>query len=125
VDISPYQSLTWISRIVSNKLIYWKSQAWPFATHLKVVQVIMILIISYFFPLLPWTKKSFDQFSCALKYTLWKKESNIGISWVSWFHVCTPKHLGGTGSLNLEDHMVARRFSLLKEMCSVSQPWVE
>ena len=54
-----------------------------------------------------------------------EEESNIGISWVSWLHICTPKHLGGAGLLNLEDHLVARRFSLLKEMCSCSQPWVE
>ena len=125
VDISPNQSLTWISGTISDKFIYWKSQAWPFATRLKVVQAIMIPMISYFLPLLPWTKKSLDHLARALRYTLWKKESNIGISWVSWLHICTPKHLGGAGLLNLEDHLVARRFSLLKEMCSGSQPWAE
>jgi hypothetical protein len=125
VDISPSQSLNWISGTISDKFIYWKSQAWPFATRLKVVQAIMIPMISYFLPLLPWTKKSLDQLARTLKYTLWKKEFKIGINWVSWTHICTPKHLGGAGLLNLEDHMVARRFSLLKELCLGSQPWAE
>ena len=93
VDISPNQSLTWISRTISDKFIYWKSQGWPFATRLKVVQPIMIPMISYFLPLLPWTKKSLDHLARALRYTLWKKESNIGINWVSWLHIFTPKHV--------------------------------
>ena len=125
VDISPSQSLNWISGTISDKFIYWKSQAWPFATRLKVVQAIMIPMISYFLPLLPWTKKSLDQLAQALKYTLWNKEFKIGINWVSWTHICTLKHLGGASLLNLEDHMVARRFSLLKGMCSGFQPWAE
>ena len=125
VDILPSQSLNWISGTLLDKFIYWKSQAWPFATRLKVVQAIMIPMISYFLPLLPWTKKSLDHLARALKYTLWKKESRLGISWISWSHICTPKRLGGAALLNLEDHMIARRFSLLKGMCLGSQPWGE
>ena len=60
VDISSSQSLNWISGTILDKFMYWKSQAWSFSTRLKVVQVIMIPMISYFFPLLPWTKKSID-----------------------------------------------------------------
>jgi hypothetical protein len=125
VIISSSQSLNWIFGTISNKFIYWKSQAWPFATRLKVVQAIMIPMISYFLPLLPWTKKSLDQSPRALKYILWRKEFKIGINWVLWTYICTPKHLGGAGLLNLEDHMVARTFSLLKGMCSGSQPWAD
>ena len=70
VDISSSQSLNWISGTILDKFMYWKSQAWPFSTRLKVVQAIMI---SYFLPLLPWTKKSLDHLARSLKYTLWKK----------------------------------------------------
>ena len=125
VDISTSQSLNWISGTILDKFMYWKSQAWPFSTRLKVVQAIMIPMISYFLPLLPWTKKSLDRLARSLKYTLWKKESRLGMSWVSWNNICTPKRLGGVALLNLEDHMVARRFNLLKGMCIGTQPWAE
>ena len=46
------------------------------------------------------------------------------MSWVSWNNICTPKRLG-VALLNLEDHMVARRFNLLKGMCIGTQPWAE
>jgi hypothetical protein len=69
--------------------MYWKSQAWPFSTRLKVVQAIMIPMISYFLPLLPWTKKSLDHLARSLKYTLWKKDTNLGMSWVSWNNIYT------------------------------------
>jgi multidrug transporter EmrE-like cation transporter len=59
------------------------------------LQTIMILTISYSLLALPLTKKSLDQLAHALKYTLWKKESNIGISWVSWLYIHIPKHLRG------------------------------
>ena len=36
-----------------------------------------------------------------------------------------PKMLGGTTLLNLEDHMVARGFNLLRGMCICTEPWVE
>ena len=48
----------------------------------------------------------------------------MGITWVAWNHLETPKRLGGTGILNLSKHMMARRFSLLQDMCSTSQPWI-
>ena len=48
----------------------------------------------------------------------------MGITWVAWNHLATPKRLGGTGILNLSKHMMARRFSLLQDMCSKSQPWI-
>ena len=46
----------------------------------------------------------------------------MGITWLAWNHLATPKRLGGTGILNLSKHMMDRRFSLLQDMCSKSQP---
>ena len=97
--------------------MYWKSQAWPFSTYLKVVQAIMIPMISYFLPLLPWTMKSLNQLARSLKYILWLKESNFGMSWVPWNNICTPEWLGGVALQNLDDHLMVRRFNLLKDMC--------
>ena len=36
-----------------------------------------------------------------------------------------PKRLGRATLLNLEDHMVAQRFNLLKGMCIGTQPWAK
>ena len=47
----------------------------------------------------------------------------MGITWVVWNHLATPKRLGEVGILNLSKHMMDLRFSLLQEMCSNSQPW--
>ena len=63
--------------------MYWKSQAWPFSTSLNVVKATMIPMVSCFLPLLPWSNESRDQLTRSLKYTLWKKESKFGMSWVS------------------------------------------
>ena len=83
VDVSSSQCLNWISGTILDKFMYWKSQAWSFSTRLKVVQAIMILMISYFLPLLSWTKKSLDHLARSLKYTLWKTGTKLGMSWVS------------------------------------------
>ena len=122
VDISSSQSLNWISGTILDKFMYWKSQAWPFSTRLKVVQAIMI---SYFLPLLPWTKKSLDHLALSLKiYTMEERNK-------TWYELditeqyLYPKWLGGVALLNLEDHMVARRFNLFKGMCIGSQPWAK
>ena len=52
VDVSSSQSLNWMSSTILDNFMYRKSQAWPFSTRLKVVQAIMIPMISYFLPLL-------------------------------------------------------------------------
>ena len=101
-----------------------KSQPWPFHVRLKVVQCIMEPMILYYLPLLPWTKKALHSILQPLRYLLWKKRDKMGITWVAWNHLATPKRLGGTGILNLSKHMMARRFSLLQDMCSESQPWI-
>ena len=89
VDISPSQSLNWISDTILDKYMYWMSQAWSFGTHLKVVQAIMVPMISYFLPLLPWTKKSLDHLACSLNIHHRTKGSNFGMSWVSWSNIYT------------------------------------
>ena len=38
--------------------MYWKSQLWPFHVRLKVMQCILIPMLLYYLPLLPWTKKT-------------------------------------------------------------------
>ena len=48
----------------------------------------------------------------------------MGITWVAWNHLATPKRLRGTGILNLSKLMMAHTFSLLQDMCSNSQPWI-
>ena len=89
-----------------------------------MVQAITISMISYFLPLLPWTKKSLDQLARSLKYILWKKESKlIGVGFYGTIYV--PETLGGSTLLNLENHVVVQRFNLLKGMCIGTQPWAE
>ena len=53
-------------------------------------------------PLLPWTKKALHSLLQPLRYLLWKKSDKMGITWVAWNHLATPKRLGGTGILNYD-----------------------
>lgn len=39
----------------SYKFMYWKSQVWPTHVRLKVLGVIMIGVVSFFKPVLPWS----------------------------------------------------------------------
>ena len=57
VDASNVKLVDWASRQFEDKFKYYKSQMWPFHVRLKVVQPIMIPILSYYLPLLPWSKK--------------------------------------------------------------------
>ena len=82
IDISLSQSLNCISSTTLDKFMNWTSQAWLFCTRLKVVQAIMIPMISSFLPLLPWTKKSLYHLPRSQKYTSRNKDSNFGMSWV-------------------------------------------
>ena len=124
-DISSDKLVGWIQRRIHEKFMYWKSQTWPFHVRLKVVQAIMIPMVSYFLPLLPWSKKHIDKLSATMRFLLWKRKEKVGRSWMAWEHICTPKRLGGVALLNLYDHMVARRFTLLKAMFLGDEPWTE
>ena len=39
-------------------------------------------------------------------------------------HLATPKRLRAAALLNVDMHLMARRFSLLRDMCRQDQPWV-
>ena len=82
-------------------------------------------MISYYLPLLPWSKKAVEKVTQSMRSLLWKKKGKDGISWLAWDHICTPKRLGGATLLNVYDHMVAERFSLLIAMFANTQPWIE
>ena len=71
-------------------------------------------MILYYSPLLPWTKKALHSILRPLRYLLWEKRDKMGITWVVWNHLATPKRLGGTGILNLSKHMMAHRFHYYK-----------
>ena len=71
----------------------------------------------YFLPLFPWIKKALQDVLQPLRCTLWQKKNRRGITWVSWDHVATSKQLGGVAILNLDVHLMARQFSLLRDMC--------
>ena len=109
--------IEWMCSKLRDKFMYWKSQSCrSFHVRLKVVQCIMETVILYYLPLLPWTKKALHSILQPLQYLLWKKRDKMGITWVAWNHLATPKRLGGVGILNLSKHMMARRFSLLQDM---------
>ena len=46
-------------------------------------------------------------------FMLWHKEENMGVTQFSQDHLATCKQLGGAIILNLEIHLMARRFPLL------------
>ena len=104
-----------MSSKLRDKFMQWKSQSWPFHVRLKVVQCIME----------PIDKESFAFCFTTSSYLLWKKRDNMGITWVPWNHLATPKRLGKVGILNLSKHMMmAPRFSSIQDMCSNSQPLI-
>ena len=47
---------------------------------------------------------------------LWRKGEAIGVTWISWDHLATPKRLGGATILELEMHLMACRVALLRDM---------
>ena len=93
--------------------MYLKSQLLPFHVQLKVVQCILIPMLLYFLPLLPWTKKALQNILQPILFMLWRKEEMMGVIWISWDHLAIPKSLGGAAILDFERHLMARRFALL------------
>ena len=57
-------------------------------------------------------------------FMLWRNEEMMGVTWISWDHLATPKRLGGATILDLERHLMARRFTLLQDICKQYQPWI-
>ena len=108
VDVSHVKLIEWVSKRLEDKFMYWRSQFWPFHVRLKVVQSIMVSMVSYYLPLLPWSKKALEMLSQSMRMLLWKRKGKSALSWLAWDHVCTPKRLGGASILNQYEHMVAR-----------------
>ncbi|MCO5549418.1 hypothetical protein L7F22_024322 [Adiantum nelumboides] len=126
VDVSNKQLLEWISGHIGDKFMYWKSQAWPFHIRLKVAQIFILAMLSYFLPLLPWSKKALTALTHPIRFMLWKKKGKLpGLTWVSWKHITCPKRLGGAALFDVWIHLLARRWSLLQAMCIDSQPWMD
>ena len=48
----------------------------------------------------------------------------MGVAWISLDYLATPKQLGGVAILDLEMHLMARGFALLRDMCQQDQPWI-
>ena len=61
----------------------------------------------------------------AISYSQISRMANIAYVSIYGNNICIPKQLGGATLLNLEDHMVAQRFNLLKGMCIGTQPWAK
>ena len=125
VHVTPMKLLDWTCSRIVDKFSYWKSQFWPFHVRMKVVQSILIPMVLYYLPLLPWMKKAIARISSPMYFMLWKRKHTSGILWMAWDHLCTPKRLGGAALLNLYDHMAAHRFSFFIAMFKDDQPWVE
>ena len=73
----------------------------------------MIPMLSYFLSLLPYIKKVLQTLLQPIMFMLWHKEENMGVTQFSQDHLATCKQLGGAIILNLEIHLMARRFPLL------------
>ncbi|MCO5583244.1 hypothetical protein L7F22_037153 [Adiantum nelumboides] len=126
VDVSNKQLLEWISGHIGDKFMYWKSQAWPFYIRLKVAQIIMLTMLSYYLPLLPWSKKALTALTQPIRFMLRKKKGNLPrLTWVLWKHITCPKRLGGAALLDVSINLLARRWSLLQAMCIDSKPWID
>ena len=85
----------------------------------------MVSVVSYYLPLLPWSKKALVMVSHSMWILLWKRKGKSDMSWLACDHVCNLKGLGGTSILNLYEHMVARRFTFIRFMFEDVQPWTE
>ena len=73
---------------------------------LKVVQCILILMLLYYLPLLRWTKKALQNMLQPLQFMLWQKGETMGVTWISWDHLATPKRLGSAIILDLKMHLM-------------------
>ena len=79
----------------------------------------MVSMVSYYPPLLPWSKKALEMVSHSMQMLLWKIKGESALSWLPWDHVCTPNRLGGASILYLYEHMVACQFTFIRLMFEV------
>ena len=85
-DMHNEKLLEWIPKFIINQFMYWKSQAQLFHIRLNGVRIIMIPGISYYFPLLPWLKKTFEKLSTSMWFILWKRKRRLGLRKLAWSH---------------------------------------
>ena len=88
MDITHVRLTGCISWKSKDEFMDWKSQAWLFCLWIKVVQSVMIPIVSLFIVfaiimklLIGW------QPQCVFNY----EKENVGFAWMTWEHVCTLK----------------------------------
>ena len=62
-EVSHVKHIEWVSKRLEDTFMYWRSQFWPFHVRLKVIQSIMIYVVSYYLPLLPWSKRALEMVS--------------------------------------------------------------
>ena len=93
-----------------------------FHVQLKVVQSIVVPVVLYYLPLLPWSKKTLEMVWHSIWILLWKRKRKIVTWWLAWNHFCTPKPIDGALILNLYDHTVAHRFTFIQFMFEDVQP---
>ena len=93
VEVSHVKLIEWVSKRLEDKFMYWRSQFCPFHVRLKVVQLIMVSMVSYYLPLLPWSKKAVEMLSQSMRMLLWKRKDKNALSLLAWDHVCISKHL--------------------------------
>ena len=84
----------------------------------------MIPMLSYYLPLLPWSNKAIEKVTQLTRLFLWKKRGRNNSSWVA-LHYCMPKRFGGAALLNVFEHTIARKVSMLKFMIEGVQPWTK
>ena len=75
-----------------------------------------------FFTLLPWTKKTLQNMLQPIRFMFWRKGERMGVTWISWDHLATPKMLGDAAILDFEMHLMPCRFALLRDVCQEDQP---
>ena len=71
-----------------------------------------------FFPLTPWTNISLNHLAHLVIHTSWKQESMFRKPY------STSKCLSGISPLKSEDCIAFQRFTLLRGMCTKTQPWM-
>ena len=81
---------------------------WQLDSKLYIIIIQMVPIFCHYYhgQEIPWS------FSLIAKIYIIKEKLRINMFWVSWSHDFILKHIHETSLQNLEDHMVARRFSL-------------
>ena len=55
----------------------------------------MILMVSYYLPLLPWSMKAIDSLATSIIFLSWRREEIVELGWVALKHCVFLKDLAG------------------------------